>query len=155
MATIKAKATYRSAKMRGCDKARWINKWLGFHEAYPSITMEDWCRSKNIAPGTFFAWLKDPKYNKGLREDRPFSEVPKKSISEEIQQEEQQELPIEEAMEEPRQELTVEAEAVLGETLTDDGAYVVYTSADCRIEFSKTMGAEDIARVIASARRAS
>lgn len=156
---ITAKATYKSAKLTASNKAWYINRWHEFHEAFPHVSMAEWCRMRNLSATTFGNWLKEPRWNKELRESKasvsakPFAEP---AASDEIIAE-QPELPLEDdtASSEEPDTLTVEASASVDEPLKTEGAYVVYTSADCRIEFSKEMSPEQIASILDAVRKAS
>lgn len=58
---------YRTAKMKPSTKALYVNKWHAFHEAFPQITLREWCIKHEFSEGTFSGWLSDPRYNRNLR----------------------------------------------------------------------------------------
>lgn len=61
--------SYRSAKLPPSVKARFVNRYEEMREAYPSLSMTDFCKMNNLAVGSFASWRKEPRLNKRLRND--------------------------------------------------------------------------------------
>lgn len=59
---------YRSRKLPPAVKAQWVSRWNKFHETYPEIPRDEWCRYNQLSPSTFSAWVADIRYNRKLRD---------------------------------------------------------------------------------------
>lgn len=164
---------YRSAKLPQGVKAGWINKWYEFHEAFPSVRLETWCKQQNLSHATFGKWLRDPRLNKRLREALRQNPTPylctdknrKKQGVTEVpgiappEPEKDQEMPADlfdaAEHEEPADTAPVHAvETTLPSEPVPTGhePFVIFTSADFRIEVSKAIPVQDINRIIGFAR---
>ena len=165
---------YRSAKMIPSVKARFVNRWIEFHEAFPKVTMQDWCTRQNISYNTFSGWLYDPRYNKNLRKkpekkeskddsqlsfiealDSPLpdeTEAEKEAcrVAKEVLKDSKPEEPPKEeekAPEIPPFEVKSEPDSE-PEKVTFQGPYVSFTCADYRLEIAKVIPIQDVNRLL-------
>ena len=160
----KAKSTFRSANQTPSNKARWVNRWMAFHRAFPDVSIGEWCGLNNLSHHTFQNWLRDPKLN---REKRIKAKIVKEPEAEKLEEEEDLslldflEMPLEDETEAEKQacreakeilqkveepSITAFAEDTDEGKVTYRGAFVTFTCADYRIEISKenTMDADEM-----------
>ena len=165
---------YRSAKMIPSVKARFVNRWIEFHEAFPKVTMQDWCTKQNLSYGTFSGWINDPRYNRNLRKkpdkkaessesrddsqlsfidalDTPLpdeTEAEKEAlkIAKDVLQKHEEHRE-EKAPEIPPFEVKSEPDSE-PEKVTFQGPYVSFTCADYRIEIAKVIPIQDVNRLL-------
>lgn len=76
----KAKSTFRSANQTPSNKARWVNRWMAFHRAFPDVSIGEWCGLNNLSHHTFQNWLRDPKLNREKRIKAKIVKLPHRDI---------------------------------------------------------------------------
>lgn len=162
MATVKTTVKINAFKLRPTDKARWVNKWNEFHKAFPNITMKDWCESKGLNASTFWAWGKDPKYNKELREELGIKTRTDRYKDKQRQKQVQKEDVIESSsepineLEEPAKDsedgVEVKTEVKFfdkeQEYVLKSGSYVSFISPEFKIDISRAMPIQDINMIL-------
>ena len=168
---MQEKKTYKSKNMKPATKAYYVNKWIAFSKAFKNVSLEDWCARQNLSTGTFYGWLKDPKYNKELRVKKEITqeasepiEKPKKT-KEAVKHEEPIQLSLLDSIEpekmevEKKEEPMPKPELTIGEdpsadtdtdigNITFTGPYITFTCPDYRIEISRVIPVQDVNRVL-------
>ena len=161
---------YKSRNMRASTKAYYVNKWFDFKEAYQNVSMQEWCTMNNLSYGTFFDWLKNPRYNKRLRNtpekkeskddsqlsfidaldtplpDETEAEKEASKVAKDILQNHEKHNE-EKAPEIPPFEVKSEPDSE-PEKVTFQGPYVSFTCADYRIEIAKVIPIQDVNRLL-------
>ena len=161
MTTVKTTVKYRSSNMQPSTKARYVNRWQAMHKAFPNITMEEWCTMQDISSSTFAKWLRDPKYNKELRQKSKAEAEAMRTQTEEAPPAAEPTLFDSVSNEDPKiaaesqtegNEISIETEInpssdspMRGE---DRGAILVFTCPDFRVEISKEIDQESLTRII-------
>ena len=166
------KKSYRSAKLTPANKARWVNRWMAFHRAFPDVSIGEWCGLNNLSAGTFQNWLRDPKCNKEIRIKHGLSETlghgkkkkaakagnePEDLFSQIASEEEaiassvpepEPEKKTETVKNEPAAEIPPYAEEHESGEVVWQGPFVTFTCADFRVEVTKQIPIQDINRII-------
>lgn len=75
-------SNYRSAALPPSSKARYVNRYEEMRAAYPSLSLDEFCKMNNLSPKTFSSWRKNPANNRKLRAACPLAGTESEEVAE-------------------------------------------------------------------------